>query len=189
MFRLFHPLTLAVLLPMTMTPPVQAQTAAATPKVYDVREFFRKPERSSFRLAADGRHLSFLARDTGRLNIFVQALDAKGSPVGDATALTHESERDVSGYFWKGSKHLVYTKDFGGDENFHVLSVAIDGRSAPRDLTPFDAVRAEIVDDLKDDDRHLLVSHNKRNKEVFDVYRIDVETGDAHLVAENPATS
>ena len=187
MIRSLRLLPFAVLfLPLSMTSPAQAQSVATTPKIYDVREFFRKPERSSFRLSTDGRHLSFLARDNGRLNIFVQTLDAKGAPVGEAKAVTHESARDVSGYFWKGAGHVVYTKDFGGDENFHVLSVAIGGNGQPRDLTPFDGVRAEIVDDLKDDDRHLLVSHNKRSKDVFDVYRIDVVTGESSVAAQNP---
>ncbi len=163
-----------------------AQAAPATTvKVYDVRDFFRKPERSRFRLAPDGRHLAFLARNSGRQNVFVQTLDASGTPTGTPTALTNESARDVSDFFWKGNAHVVYVKDFGGDENYHVLSVAIAG-GATKDLTPFDGVRADIVDDLKDDDRHLILSHNQRDRKVFDVYRVDVATGEATLVAENP---
>ena len=169
----------------------QAQTTTAPAvKVYDVRDFFRNPERSTFRLAPDGRHLSFKARDSGRMNVFVQTLDATGAPTGAAVALTHESERDVDSYFWKGNGHIVYAKDFGGDENFHVLSVPIatepSKQGAVRDLTPFAGVRAEIVDDLKDDDRHLLISHNRRNRQIFDVFRVDISTGEAILVAENP---
>ena len=170
----------------------QATTAASSSasssprKVYDVRDFFRKPERSRFRLSPDGRHLAYLAKSNGRQNVFVQALDASGAPSGAAAALTSESARDVGNFFWKGDAHIVYVKDFGGDENFHVLSVPIDGRSAGKDLTPFDGVRAEIVDDLKDDERHMLVSHNQRDKKVFDVFRVDVTTGEAKLVAENP---
>ena len=176
------------LLTATSMSPATAQTPTATsgpPKTYDVRDFFRKPERSFFRLAPDGRHLAYLAKGNGRQNVFVQDLDASGAPVGQATALTSESARDVSSFFWKGDAHVVYVKDFGGDENFHVLSVPIKGGEA-KDLTPFDGVRAEIVDDLKDDDRHMLVSHNQRDKKVFDVFRIDVDSGDAKLVAENP---
>jgi dipeptidyl aminopeptidase/acylaminoacyl peptidase len=173
-------------LPMLTAPlPAPAQSTTAV-KTYDVRDFFRKPERSRFRIAPDGKHLSFVARDSGRQNIFVQALDANGTPVGDAKALTHESARDVADYFWKGDAHIVYAKDFGGDENFHVLSVAIDGNSAAKDLTPYDGVRADIVDDLRDDPRHILLQHNKRDKKVFDVFRVDVVTGSATLIAENP---
>lgn len=69
--------------------------------------------------------------------MFVQALDAKGSPTGTPAALTSESARDVGSFFWKGSRHVVYVKDFGADENFHVLAVPIAGGDA-RDLTPYD---------------------------------------------------
>ena len=161
-------------------------TSATAVKTYDVRDFFRKPERSRFALAPDGKHVAFLARNSGRLNVFVQVLDASGAPTGDAKPLTAESARDVSGFFWKGNGNIVYAKDFGGDENFHVLSVPISGDGGGKDLTPYDGVRASILDDLKDDDQHLLITHNKRDKKVFDVFRIDVATGDAQLVAENP---
>ncbi len=180
-------MTIAFITTASMSP-AGAQTptgATSAPKTYDVRDFFRKPERSFFRLAPDGKHLAYMAKGNGRQNVFVQSLDASGAPTGTATALTSESARDVSNFFWKGNGHVVYVKDFGGDENFHVLSIPIAG-GAGKDLTPFDGVRAEIVDDLKDDDRHMLVSHNQRDKKVFDVFRIDVDSGDAKLVAENP---
>ena len=169
-------ITFALITTATMSA-ADAQTTPSVsgpPKTYDVRDFFRKPERSFFRLAPDGKHLAYLAKGNGRQNVFVQDLDASGAPTGQATALTSESARDVSSFFWKGNGHIVYVKDFGGDENFHVLSVPIAG-GAGKDLTPFDGVRAEIVDDLKDDDRHMLVSHNKRDKKVFDVFRVDVD--------------
>jgi len=43
-----------------------------------------------------------------------------------------------------------------------------------------------LLDDLPDDPNHILVSHNRRNAEVFDVYRIDLRTGREKLVARNP---
>lgn len=165
------------------TPPPSSD--ATTVRTYDVRDFFRKPERSAFRLSPDGRHLAYLARNNGRQNVFVQALDANGAPSGAPLALTNEAARDVGSYFWKGSSHVVYVKDFGGDENFHVLAVPIAGGDV-KDLTPFDGARATIVDDLKDDDRHLILSHNQRDKKVFDVFRVDVASGDATLLAQNP---
>jgi dipeptidyl aminopeptidase/acylaminoacyl peptidase len=55
-----------------------------------------------------------------------------------------------------------------------------------RDLTPGDKLNSEVVDPLPDDDRHLLVAHNRRDPKVFDVYRIDVATGEEQLVARNP---
>jgi dipeptidyl aminopeptidase/acylaminoacyl peptidase len=152
---------------------------------YDVRDFFRRPERSQFLISPDGRHLSFLAQNEGRLNVFVQAIDADGAPVGAARPLTAETSRDVPAHLWKGNGHILYMKDFGGDENFHVLAVPIEG-GAPLDLTPHEGIQASIVDELRDDDRHIMISHNRRNPEVFDVLRVDVTTGESKQIAENP---
>lgn len=163
----------------------QQKSNGQTVKQYSVRDFFRRPDKHSFTLAPDGRHLSFLARRSGRENIFVQAIDAKGTPLGEPAPLTNETERDVPGHAWKGNGLILFVKDFGGDENFHVLSVPIDG-GEPRDLTPFEGVRASIVDDLRDDDRHVLIQMNRRNPEVFDVFRVDVLTGELTPIAENP---
>lgn len=154
-------------------------------KQYSVRDFFRRPEKQSFTIAPDGRHLSFLAQRSGRQNIFVQALGADGAPTGEPRALTNETERDVPGHAWKGNDQILFVKDFGGDENFHLLSVPVDG-GEPRDLTPFEGVKSSIVDDLRDDDRHVLLQMNRRDPQVFDVFRIDVVTGELEPIAENP---
>jgi dipeptidyl aminopeptidase/acylaminoacyl peptidase len=162
-----------------------AVSFAEPPKQYEVRDFFRNSERSSFRVSPDGKTLSFMQPYQNRMNIFVQGLDAKGKLQGEPKRLTSETARDIAGYFWKGNQSLLYVKDFGGDENFHVVAVAIDG-SGTKDLTPYEKVQAGVIDDLEDDPQHVLVQHNNRDKQVFDVYRIDVNSGESVLLAENP---
>ncbi|OZI25489.1 S9 family peptidase [Bordetella genomosp. 7] len=163
--------------------------AAQPPRQYPLKDFFRNPDRGYFRLADDGRMLGFMqpvAVDghPARMNIFVQPLQ-DGRPTGEPRRLTGETARDVSDFFWKGNDTVLYQKDFGGDENFHVLAVDAQTGSV-RDLTPYEGVRAGIEDDLPDDPRHVLISHNQRDPQVFDVYRVDVQTGAAVLVAQNP---
>lgn len=163
--------------------PLEAQ--AQTVKRYPIRDFFRNPERGYFRLSPDGKTLGFMQPYQSRMNVFVQPLGAKGALQGEPRRLTEETARDIEIYFWKGNDRILYVKDFGGDENTHVVSVATDG-SGLKDLTPFDGVKASIVDDLEDDPDHILVSHNKRDKQVFDVYRVNIKSGASALVAENP---
>jgi dipeptidyl aminopeptidase/acylaminoacyl peptidase len=167
--------------------PALAQTAR--PPQFPLRDFFSNPEQAFFRLSEDGRTLGFMqpvAIDGGerRLNVFVQPL-AGSRPAGTPRRLTGETARDISNYHWKGSGTILYEKDFGGDENFHVVAVDVkSGRIT--DLTPGEKVRAGILDPLDDDRHHILVTHNRRNAEVFDVYRIDLRTGRETLVARNP---
>jgi Tol biopolymer transport system component len=145
-----------------------------------VRDFFRNPERASFQVSPDGATISFLQPYQRRMNVFVQP--RAGGPV---LRVTGETERDVMEYGWKGPGRIVYLKDFKGDENYHLVSVDADGKNLV-DLTPFDKARVEIVDDRIDDDDEMIIGMNKRNPETFDVYRIDLKTGQLTLVAENP---
>ncbi|MFJ1299516.1 alpha/beta hydrolase family protein [Pseudomonadota bacterium AL_CKDN230030165-1A_HGKHYDSX7] len=166
-----------------------AGAAAQPPRAYPLKDFFRNPERGAFRLADDGRTLGFMQPvsvdgSPPRMNIYVQPL-VDGKPQGEARKLTSESARDISNYFWKGSDVVLYQKDFGGDENFHVVAVNTKTGQVT-DLTPYDGVRAGIEDDLPDDPDHVLIGHNHRDPEVFDVYRVNVRTGAAVLVAQNP---
>jgi dipeptidyl aminopeptidase/acylaminoacyl peptidase len=166
-----------------------ADKAAAVPAQFPLRDFFSNPERAYFRLSDDGRTLGFMQPvavegGTRRMNVYVQQLEGS-LPAAEPRKLTSETARDISNYYWKGSDTILYEKDFGGDENFHVVAVDVkSGRIA--DLTPYDKVRASIQDDLPEDADHILVAHNRRNPEVFDVYRYDLRTGKEELVAENP---
>ncbi len=165
--------------PHSPTPSSAGTPQSIAPVPLPLRDFFRNPVEAGHRISPDGRYVSYTAPYERRMNVFVRPL--AGGPV---TRATSEESRDISGYFWKGNR-IIFAKDFGGDENFHVVSVGIDG-SDLMDLTPGEAVRADIVDILEDDDDHLILSHNRRDAEVFDVFRIHVRTGAETLIAQNP---
>ena len=191
--RQFEVLLCATLLALatacSTTPPVVAEKRAEPPRQFPLRDFFSNPERAYFRLSDDGRTLGFMqpvAEGGGqrRLNVYVQKLEGS-KPMGEPRKLTSETARDISIYYWKGSDRVLYEKDFGGDENFHVVAVDIESGKIT-DLTPGEKVKASIVDDLPEDADHILVQHNRRNPELFDVYRVDLRSGKETLVAENP---
>lgn len=170
-----------------MTFKLVAQQQTPAPR-YELKDFFQNPERSAYALSDDGSMLGFLQPVQygahSRLNIFVQPLE-KGQPIGTPKQLTQETERDVDGFFWKGASTVVYAKDINGDENYHVIAVNAE-TAATLDLTPFEGARAGIQDDLEDDPDHLLVAHNARNPEAFDVYRVNIHNATQQLVAHNP---
>jgi len=133
------------------------------------------------RLSPSGRFLSWTAPYERRLNVFVRDLHGDSEPV----RVTGATERDVMGYVWANDERIVYGQDKGGDENYRLYAVGRDG-SNPLDLTPFEEVQCRIVDDLEEVEGEILFQMNHRVKEVFDVYRIDVTTGEMRCVAENP---
>ena len=175
-------LTRASLIAATVTSiaSVQAQPA----KRYAVEDFFKKPQQTAFRLSPDGKRIAFMQPYETRMNVFVQPIEKVGSK-DDIKRVTSETARDISGFFFKSPTEVLYVKDVGGDENFHVVAADVT-TGATRDLTPHEGTRASILDALEDDDLHILVSHNKRDKKVFDVYRVNIKTGVETLAALNP---
>jgi dipeptidyl aminopeptidase/acylaminoacyl peptidase len=145
-----------------------------------LEDFFRKPDNVHLRLSPDGRRLAWMAPYKRRLNVFVREM-----ATGEERQVTSSETRDVAGFLWAGNDRLIYLQDTGGDENFRLYAVGVDG-SAPLNLTPYENVKCGIVDDLEDIDDQILFQMNRRDPEYFDVFRLDVNTGDATLLAENP---
>ncbi len=156
---------------------------AKAPPLVPLRDFFRNPVGAAYQVSPGGEYLSWLAPWENRLNVFVQPIDGSKEPV----RLTQATKRDIAGYFWAAKDQIVYLQDDGGDENFHLYAVGVDG-SGQRDLTPFPGVRVGVVDDLRNDEDHLLIEMNKRDARVFDVFRLNTRDGEMELVAENPGS-
>jgi dipeptidyl aminopeptidase/acylaminoacyl peptidase len=152
---------------------------SSTPLI-PVKDFFRNSEIQSFTISPDGNYLAFLKPYESRMNIHVRSVDKS-----EEIRITSTLERDIQGYFWKNNKTIVFIQDKGGDENFHLFSVKIDGTNT-KELTPFDGVLAEIIDPLEDIEDEMIIGLNKRNPQIFDPYRINIHTGELNLIMENP---
>jgi len=165
--------------PKTDTP---AKSETPAPPLIPLRDFFRNPEGAAYQISPGGDYISWMAPWENRLNVFVQPVGG-----GEPRRLTDATKRDLAGYFWAAKDQIVYLQDDGGDENFHLFAINADGTNR-QDLTPFPGVRVGVVDDLRDDEDHLLISMNKRDARVFDVFRLNTRTGAMELVAENPGS-
>jgi dipeptidyl aminopeptidase/acylaminoacyl peptidase len=162
-------------------------TQANKPANYiPMRDFFKNPEKTDFQVSPKGTHISFLQPWNQRLNVFTQKLSKDRQPEGEVTQVTFVKDRDIADYSWKGEHTILYSRDFGGDENYHIFAVDLKTLKE-KDLTPFEKVRAGIIDDLEQlSETDVLIQTNQRNPEVFDVYRLNTQTGSMKMVAENP---
>jgi dipeptidyl aminopeptidase/acylaminoacyl peptidase len=150
------------------------------PPFIPLRDFFRNPEGTAYQISPSGESIAFLGPYENRLNLWVQSFKD-----GEARRITAVTERDITSYFWKTDGHILFSQDHGGDENFHIFSADPGGRQI-RDLTPLPGVQARLVDDLHDHPTEVIVALNQRNREIFDAYRLKVETGELACIAENP---
>ncbi len=155
----------------------------ALPPLIPVEHFFENPEKAGGKISPDGTRLSYLAPEEDRLNVWVRTVGAD-----DDVCVTHDHVRGIRSHSWsRDSTRILYLQDQGGNENFHVHAADLTRPGeASVDLTPFEGVRAGIVDIPYHDPTHVLVSLNQRDRQCFDVHRLDLATGALELVAENP---
>ncbi len=142
--------------------------------------FFGNPDRANPQISPDGRRIAYLAADEGVLNVWIRTIGRS-----DDRVVTRDRKRGVRMYFWApNSYQILYIQDKDGDENWRLYAVNIK-TNFERDLTPFENVQARIeaVDPRFPND--ILVSINKRDPRLHDVYRVNITTGAMREVAVN----
>lgn len=143
---------------------------------------FGNPERVLPKLSPDGKTLAFIAPKDGVLNVWVVAAD---QGIETAQAVTNDTTRGVRSFSWAyTSKHILYTQDIGGDENWRVYSVDVATQKVV-DLTPKAGIAARIDALSSKIPGEALIAMNDRDPQLHDVWRIDIATGAAKLVFEN----
>ncbi|MDT0427937.1 S9 family peptidase [Streptomyces salyersiae] len=154
----------------------------ALPKIISVQDLFAPPRRSRASISPDGTKIAYLAPWKTHLNLWVGSVDAPE----EARRATSE-DRNLLSYHWTDNpRWLLYTRDQGGDENSHLYRVDLDAPDAAAvDLTPFPGAR---ITDLKLPAARpgkAVFSSNSRNPAVFDLFELDIATGDLRMLAEN----
>jgi dipeptidyl aminopeptidase/acylaminoacyl peptidase len=159
--------------------PEAVETAALIPRTV----IFGNPDRTQARISPDGAWVSWLAPKDGVLNVWVAPSDEPA----DARVITNDTYRGISQYFWApNSAFVYYIQDQGGDENFHVYSANIETGEVV-DLTPVkDGARATVESISSQRPDEIVVGINERNAQLFDLYLVDVTSGERSLLKENP---
>ncbi len=173
---------------MSLIAVIPVESLASKPKQVPMRDFFKNPTEAGHSISPDGTKIALLKPWESRLNIFLREIKSTDSLESGANdkQLTQIKERDISRFFWKGNNTIIYSRDFGGDENYHLFSVNLKtGKTI--DLTPYEKTRAMALHDLNDvSETDIVLAHNHRDPKVFDVYRVNVNTGAIQLVEKNP---
>lgn len=147
---------------------------------YKVSDYFCHPSQSDFQFSPDGKFISYAEKAVdNKTHIYV-----KNTETDEIKRVIEEKDELIREYAWISNSKLIYLQDKGGNENFHVFSVNIDG-SNPKELTPFDGVRVDIIKFLKEKPDILIVQMNKENPQVSEPYSINVETGEIIKLFEN----
>src|SRR5207247_6208445 len=129
-----------------------------------------------------GKRLAWLAPDTNNvLQVWVKTVGSD-----DDKIITADKKRGIRQYLWaENNRTLIYLQDSDGDENFHVYGVDLESGNV-RDYSPFQGVRAAVMDANPAFPAELLLTLNVRERARFAVYRLSSRTGALDRDTQNP---
>ncbi|MEK6493586.1 S9 family peptidase [Myroides odoratimimus] len=140
---------------------------------YKVEDYFQRPTSSGFQLSPNGKYLSYREKDEkNKRHVYVKEIET-----GNIIRVIEEGEQLVRGYGWINDDRLAYVMDNGGDENYHIYAVNVDGTNN-MDLTPFEKVQAGILNMLKEQKDYIIITMNLENAQIFEPYKININTGE-----------
>lgn len=154
---------------------------ASEPELIPREVLFGNPVRTAPKISPDGTKMAYIAPVNNVLNVWVKTIGAE-----DDRVVTKDDNRGIYRYFWaQDNKHIMYLQDVGGNENWRLYGAKLETLEI-KDLTPFEEVRVEIVDRNKHFPDELLIAMNKENPQLFDVYHLDLTSGELEMAEKNP---
>jgi len=144
-------------------------------------DFFKSQDIGFYAISPDGKSLSYLKLEGKKQNLFVENLST-----GKSVQLTNLNEKNINYYFWVSNDELVYYKEKAGGDRISDLFILNRNGGAERRLSDNGKSRMRVLKDQLIDDKFLLVSSNKRDSTVFDVYRLNVRDGQMDMAVKNP---
>ena len=142
---------------------------------------FGNPAYASVEISPDGRWLSWVAPLQGVKNIWVAPSDAPDQ----ARAITNDTARGIGRYRWTHRPDtLLYQRDSGGDENFHVYALNVSAGKAV-DLSPFNKTQATIVGISHLQPDVAVIAMNDRDPKWPDLYQVNLASGERTMLLKN----
>lgn len=146
-----------------------------------VEDFFKSQEKMSYRISPDGKHLAYLMLHGNDQNLYIEDLYT-----GRNLQATRLEGKNIIFYFWVSSNEIIYYKEIDEARRRSDIFIINKDGSNERQLTNNEKSRIRVLEDQLIDDKYLLVTSNKRDSTVFDVYRLNVRNGRMEMAARNP---
>ena len=161
-----------------------AQQVRPPAPLLDRARFFEDPALANVQISPDAQWLAFRAPHDGVMQLWIAPTH------GVLDSAVRLSDGPAESFVWsRDSRYLLFFRDRDGDENYHLYAVDADtaGAGVPRDLTPYGAVRARIYALPGSAPEAIIAGLNDRDPTAYDVYRIDIASGERELVRRNDA--
>lgn len=155
----------------------KAAPPVAGPGPYSIEQYLTIKAAAGPSFSPDGRFLAHLSNETGTTQVYVTTVANR-----QKRQLTNY-EDNVSFVRWLADgSGMIFGKARGGDENTQFFWMKPDGTGV-RPLTNDPSVRHNLGI-VAANSKWIAYASNKRNRQFFDIYTLDIATGKETLVAQ-----
>ncbi|HWD86485.1 MAG TPA: prolyl oligopeptidase family serine peptidase [Mucilaginibacter sp.] len=146
-----------------------------------ISDFFKTPEESIFRISPDGKYISYTKPYKGQQNLFIRSLADGKEKV--ATTFTDYPVRD---YSWTYSNQIVFIQDIVATDQFKLFALDLNTLET-REVLSIQKGRIRLLNNRNKQEPDIVtLSMNKRDPANFDIYRLNIRTGDLKMYLLNP---
>jgi dipeptidyl aminopeptidase/acylaminoacyl peptidase len=144
-------------------------------------EFFKSPEKSDFKISPDGKYVSYLKPYKDKLNLFIKSLGDGSERM--ATSFTDNSVR--GDYVWTYNNKIAFFQDYIARDEYKMYILDVPMLKVNK-LISQEKVRINFVSLNINEPDIINVRMNKRDPANFDVYRLNIKTGELTPYLVNP---
>ncbi|KUO59680.1 hypothetical protein APF79_05920 [bacterium BRH_c32] len=147
--------------------------------IIPVEKLFKKSDKSWFMVSPEGTFYSFIKTIKGKNNLYV-------SPSGKDSSyiVTDSNSTNIQYYFWANNHQVVYLQNNDSTQSTKIFSLDIKSKIA-KDVTPFDNVKIAVIDLLSKDENRVLITMNKRQATIPDLFYLDINSGKTEIAFSN----
>lgn len=145
-----------------------------------VETFFKDSQQINYRISPNGKLLAFLQSYQGKLNVFVRSVEDTKS-----VRLTDFKDISVRTVSWVGDNRLFCEKEKDSVNSFSAFLINKDGTNYTS-IKSKPSTKIKILHNRVSNNRNVLIISNERNESLFDVYQLNIETGEKQLFVKNP---
>ncbi|MDP9077934.1 MAG: prolyl oligopeptidase family serine peptidase [Bacteroidota bacterium] len=144
-------------------------------------DFFKTPEKLAYRISPDGKYISYLKPYRDKQNLFIQSL-ADGKEQMATSFIDYSVRGD---YFWTYNNQLVFFQDIIADNEIRMFALNISDLRV-HEVISQKKVRIAVVSRNRQEPDIVNIRMNKRDSANFDIYRLNIKTGELNTYLVNP---
>lgn len=146
-----------------------------------VSDFFKNPEKTAFKISPDGKFVSYLKSFNHKQNLFIRSLVDKHE-----IRVTSFGDYSVRGdYFWTYNNGIGFFQDNIGLDELRLYILNISTLNL-REILVLPKGKMNLIGRSKKEPDVVSIRMNKRDPANFDVYRLNIKTGDLKPYLINP---